>query len=207
MIQPKIGVSIGSPNEGNAKDVLDAISNEHFHKRCRFLIIGPQRLFVPPNNSLASDIKFRILQSVNFQWTEGDDIIIIDRNRNYPRIQENLDKYSGEITISSLDTGLTLGVQRKIDGLVIGPLSFDSLALAGFHYSSLVQILKEWTRVENIIEVKTGPFIYFKNLPFTLISLDSKNIGVNKTNNLFPDLIRYTLKLIKGECEEHHKKM
>lgn len=169
----KIGLTIGSTNSEWLELALRGLSDRNLLRRFQPLLIGPQEIIFAINNDLRLGLDFTVFHSLSFVWPKHPKIIIIDRSKGFPlQIKANKpSKAFGQIAISSLDAGIKLAFEFKINALVIGPICFHSIAAAGFHYDSVVQILSEWTRIENVVEEKQGQVSWFKNMPVVVTSL------------------------------------
>lgn len=202
MRRHKIGISIGSANNNGPELILKALTDRDLLSRCKPLLIGPDAIFQAVNNDRSLIFDFIITRTLEFSWPESDNIIILDKSKRIPLDIENnrASKSAGEMGISSLDVGLNLAFQFKIDALVVGPICFESLSLAGFHYQSLSQIISEWTRLDKVEKEKRGQVVHFKKTPVTITApIDYKTSEINK--NPIKDAIEWAVELAEERYE------
>lgn len=204
MKTPRVGISVGSANGKGPEMIMWAMTDRDLMRRCRPLLIGPQNIFLTINNNLGLGFEFSIFRSIKFVWPDSDNIIILERSKSIPLEIEagKASKTAGEVTIASLDVRLNLALQFKIDALVVGPLCFESMSLAGFHYNSLNQILTEWTRSEDVEEEQRGQVLYFKNLPVIITAPVADRSG-DGLNNPLKDAMRAAIELLVEKGREH----
>jgi len=195
----KIGVTIGSANIDWLELTLCTFSDQYLLERFQPLLIGPQEIIFKINQDLDLGLDFVVYRSLNIVWPESHQIVIIDRSKGFPlRIsRDNPNKALGEIAISSLEAGIKLAFEFKIDALVVGPICFDSIAKAGFHYHSVLQILSEWTRSENVVEEKQKAVSYFRNLPVVITSLQKPKGGKEEYQNSFKTALELANELVE----------
>jgi 4-hydroxy-L-threonine phosphate dehydrogenase PdxA len=202
-VKPRVGIVIGSARGQGPELIMQALKKDDIITRCTPLLIGPQNIFIKINNDLRLGVKFSIFSSLEIVWSEFETINILDRGKGIPiEIEKGkTSKAAGEVGIASLNDGLNLVLQFKIDALVIGPLCFDSMALAGFHYKSLRQILSEWTRSDEVIEKRCGNVFYFENLPAIVTAPVVDRTLHTYDDNLFNDAIILAIELAEQTYE------
>jgi len=203
MQMPKIGISIGSTNDKDSEMIMRVLKDRDIMNQCRPLLIGPQNIFIEINNSLALGLEFSVFHSLEFVWPDSNNIIILDDNKGHP-LKVKADKESkitNDVGIATLDVGLNLAFQFKIDALVVAPMDFDSMYVAGFHYDTLRQILSEWTRIVEVEEVRVGQAVYYKNLPTVVTSLIGDREINNHNDNHFKEAIRLAIELAEKKHE------
>ena len=159
--KPIIGITMGDPVGIGPEIVIKALCSTRIQETCCPLIFGDTNVLEATNKHLNTHLQIHpveTLSSVSFLPGTVNVVSLssLDSNTLRPGIP---DKATGRAMVAYVDRGISWAIERRISGLVTGPINKFSMHQAGFPYNGHTEILASRTGTKDYVMMLAGPFL------------------------------------------------
>lgn len=156
---PFIGITQGDPAGIGAEIAVKALSHRDIVSKCNPVIIGDRAVIQDAVDFTHSPLKIHRISDVSEAVMEYGTINLMDQKLLNPGDWEykQISAIAGNAAFHYIKKAIDLALSNEIQAVVTGPISKESLNLAGYHYAGHTEIFAHFTHSENVAMLLTGP--------------------------------------------------
>jgi 4-hydroxythreonine-4-phosphate dehydrogenase len=149
--KPRIAITIGDFNGVGPEVILKSITDERINKLCSIFLIGSYSVLEFYNRRFKIEAMLTRINSLE-DWSDktANVIDVCDVKKRDIRIGKAL-ALAGRCAAQAIQQGVDLCLKGYTSALVTGPLSKESLNLAGYRYPGQTEMLASLTNSERVI--------------------------------------------------------
>ena len=146
-MKPNICITMGDPAGIGAEITVKALGNSSIYDRCRPIVVGDTQALEEAVSFTGSSLKLHKITRPGEAASAFGIIDYIDLGLLAPRSWEykQVNPLCGKAAYKYIEKGIGLALAGSVDAVVTGPISKESLHLAGYHFSGHTEIFAELT--------------------------------------------------------------
>ena len=148
---PIIGITMGDPAGIGPEIAVKAFAHRELHDQCRPLVIGDAAIIRYAAELTKSNRQIRSVDRIHDAIFRREAIDVFDlKNVALDCLQlGRVSATAGNAAFEAIRKGVDLALARQIDALVTGPISKESLNLAGHAFAGHTEILAHFTQASD----------------------------------------------------------
>lgn len=151
-MKPKIGITMGDPGGVGPEIAIKGIMNPVIRKVCHPYIIGDRLALERAMKALDFEglIVEKAIENGELPKTGDNEIPLINLRKMEScswRFGE-INKACGEASFEYIRYGIKLAMEKRLDGIVTGPINKEAIKLAGHDFSGHTEILAHFTKTK-----------------------------------------------------------
>jgi 4-hydroxythreonine-4-phosphate dehydrogenase len=146
-----LGITAGDPAGIGAEIAVKALGHQELYRDCIPLVIGDEAVLRDALAFCSSPLKLRCVDTPEEARGEFGTIDLLDLKLLSPGGWEygRSSAASGDAAFRYIETAIKLAMDKRIAGVVTGPINKEAINMAGHHYAGHTEILGELTGTRN----------------------------------------------------------
>jgi 4-phospho-D-threonate 3-dehydrogenase / 4-phospho-D-erythronate 3-dehydrogenase len=145
--KPIIGITMGDPAGIGPELIVKALSNQDIYGYCNPFAIADPKIIEEISKVMKSDLKIRVIRNPGEAvFSFGSIDVLCPEGVSLQKVQwGKVDAVMGKAAAVCEENALKLALEKKINGIVFGPLNKEAFHLAGYHQFDNMEYWGEFT--------------------------------------------------------------
>ena len=155
---PILGISMGDPAGIGAEIAVKALARNDWTQKCVPIVIGDMAAMEDAVAFTGAGCRLHCINDPGEAVSERGVINLVNLGLLAPNswAYKQVSALAGKAAFQYVRRAAGLAMEKKIDAVVTGPISKESIHLAGYHYSGHTEILASLTGTEDYAMLLTG---------------------------------------------------
>jgi 4-hydroxythreonine-4-phosphate dehydrogenase len=156
--RPILALTMGDPVGVGPEIIVMTLADAAFYQICRPLVLGDLAALTRAKNRLASEMNINLVAAPE----EGSyrpgilDLLALSDLKEVDLAYGKPTAAGGAAMVSYILTAIDLAMQKKVAGMVTGPISKTALKMAGYAYPGHTELLKDKTGAGEVAMMLAG---------------------------------------------------
>ena len=141
----KIAITMGEPGGVGPEVIAKALHSAEIRGRCRTVVIGNAAVMEEAVKLTGLPLKIRSISSNSDAKPEAGRIEVISVKSRLPQKKCLPSLSAGRAVVKYIKTAVEMALNNEVDAIVTGPISKESLKMAGCSWPGHTELLAELT--------------------------------------------------------------
>lgn len=143
---PTFLITMGDPAGIGAEIIVKSLSKNHFD--AKLIVVGDKNAILDALEFTKSKLSINLMKDINDFYVDDDNVLNLISLTNLSKDEikyKTVDRKCGDAAFKYVTWAIEQCNKKKAEGIVTGPISKESLKLAGHDYSGHTEILADYT--------------------------------------------------------------
>lgn len=159
MMKPVIGITMGEPAGIGAEICVKALADPKVYEACTPVVIGDLAAMEDADTFTHKGLRLHTITSPSEVLGQCGTVDLVDLAMLQPGSWEykKSTALGGKTSFAYIKRAIELAMDHQLDAVVTGPISKESIHMAGYNYSGHTEIFADLTHAKNYAMLLTSP--------------------------------------------------